>query len=71
MQKVKLHNMTSAILSQNNNVVTVRMSTKRWNRLLKLEESYKIARSIHRGMKQIADAPKMSTTEAIDLLRSL
>ena len=35
------------------NVVTIKMSRSRWNRLQKLEESYKVAASIRKGLKQI------------------
>lgn len=42
----------TSIVSQNANVVTVSMSRRRWNHLQKLEESYKVANAIRRGMKQ-------------------
>lgn len=63
--------MTTSVILQNDKSVTVQLSKARWNRLLKLEESYKLARSIRRGMNQVTTAPKMNTTDAVNLLRSL
>ncbi len=61
----------TSIISQENNAVTVRMSRRRWNHLLKLEESYKVAASIRKGMKQAEKAPALSVEESIELLRAL
>ena len=36
----------TSTISQEANVVTVRMSRRRWNHLQKLEESYKVATAI-------------------------
>ena len=47
------------------------MSRRRWNHLQKLEESYKVAVAIRRGMKQVEKAPSMSIGEAIESLCSL
>ena len=40
-------------LKTKHNRVTVSMSLRRWNRMLKLEETYKLARIIKRSMKQV------------------
>ena len=61
----------TSIISQESNSVTVRMSRRRWNHLQKLEESYKVAPSIRKGMKQAEKAPAMSVEEAIESLRAL
>lgn len=61
----------TSIISQEANSVTVRMSRRRWNHLQKLEESYKVATAIRRGMKQAEKAPALSMTEALDALRAL
>ena len=58
-------------ISQEANSVTVRMSRRRWNHLQKLEESYKVATSIRKGMKQAEKAPSMCIQEAIESLRAL
>ena len=47
------------------------MSLRKWNHLRKLEESYKVAASIRKGMKQAEKAPAMSVDEAIESLRAL
>lgn len=61
----------ASVISQEANVVTVRMSRSRWNRLQKLEETYKVATAIRRGMKQAEKAPAMTVEEAIESLRAL
>lgn len=61
----------TSIVSQEANIVTVKMSRRRWNHLQKLEESYKVATSIRKGMKQAEKAPALSVEEAIQALRAL
>ena len=61
----------TSVISQEVNSVTVRMSRRRWNHLLKLEESYKVASSIRKGIKQAEKAPAMNMDEAIEMLRAL
>ena len=61
----------TSIISQEANAVTVRMSRRRWNHLQKLEESYKVATAIRKGMKQAEKAPAINMEEAIEALRSL
>ena len=61
----------TSVISQESNSVTVRMSLRRWNHLQKLEESYKVAISIRKGMKQAEKAPAMSLEEAMESLRAL
>ena len=51
--------------------ITVNMSTRRWNRMLQLEETYKLARIIKRSMKQVETEPSMTQEEAIAALRAL
>ena len=59
------------VIAQDANVVTVKMSRSRWNRLQKLEESYKVAASIRKGLKQIEKASAMFMEEAVESLRAL
>ena len=61
----------SYVIAQDANVVTVKMSRSRWNRLQKLEESYKVAASIRKGLKQIEKASAMFMEEAVESLRAL
>ena len=51
--------------------VTVRLSTRRWNRMLELEKAYKLARIIKRSMNQVESEPCMTAEEAIQTLRAL
>ena len=41
-----------AIIERTSRRVTVSMSTRRWNRIQKLEQAYKLASTIKRSMKQ-------------------
>jgi hypothetical protein len=47
------------------------MSMRRWNRMLQLEETYKLARIIKRSMKQVESEPSMTPEEAVETLRAL
>lgn len=60
-----------AIISRTPGRVTVSMSTRRWNRMLQLEEAYKLGRIIKRSMKQVEAEPSMTPEEAIEQLRAL
>ena len=60
-----------AIVERTPWTVTVRMSTRRWNRMLQLEQTYKLARIIKRSMEQVENEPSMSPEEAIEALRAL
>lgn len=51
--------------------ITVSLSTRRWNRMLQLEEAYKLARIIKRSMKQVETEPSLSPEETLKSLRSL
>ncbi|MCH5310090.1 MAG: hypothetical protein J1E58_09530 [Prevotella sp.] len=61
----------TSVISQDANAVTVRLSRRRWSRIQKLEETYKLACAIRRGMKQAETAPAMSFEEAVESLRAL
>jgi len=60
-----------AIIERTPRTVTVRMSTRRWNRIQKLEQAYKLARIIKRSMEQVENEPSMTPEEAIEALRAL
>ena len=60
-----------AIVERTPRTVTVRMSTRRWNRMLQLEQTYKLARIIKRSMEQVENEPSMTPQEAIEALRAL
>ncbi len=54
-----------AIIERTPQRITVSMSTRRWNRILKLEQAYKLARVIKRSMKQAETAPAMTVEQAM------
>lgn len=60
-----------AVIKRTPRQVTVSMSTRRWNRLLQLEEAYKLGRIIKRSMKRVEAEPSMTPEEAIEQLRAL
>ena len=59
------------ILEQNNRNITVRISNTRWNRLMELENAYRIAKSIHRAKKECERAQPMTLDEARKYIDSL
>ena len=65
-----MKNMT-AIVERTPRRITVNMSIRRWNRMLRLEETYKLARIIKRSMKQVESEPSMTPEEAVEALRAL
>ena len=68
--KNEVRNMTT-IIERTPSRITVNMSTRRWNRMLQLEETYKLARIIKRSMKQVETEPSMTSEEAVAALRAL
>ena len=60
-----------AIIERTPRRVTVSMSVRRWNRMLQLEEAYKLARIIKRSMKQVESEPSLTPEEAVEALRGL
>ena len=68
--KNEVRNMTT-IIERTPSRITVNMSTRRWNRMLQLEETYKLARIIKRSMKQMETEPSMTSEEAVAALRAL
>ena len=52
------------ILEQNTRNITVRISNTRWNRLMELENAYRIAKSVQRAKKECEKAPAMTLDEA-------
>ena len=60
-----------AIIERTPRTVTVRMSTRRWNRLQQMEQAYKLAHTIKRSMKQAETAPSLTVEEALKHLDEL
>ena len=63
--------MATTILEKTPRSVTVRMSTGRWNRILQLEHTYRMANTIRKSMHQAESAPAMSVDEAMNFIDSL
>lgn len=61
----------TSIIERTPGRVTVSMSTRRWNRIQKLEQAYKLASTIKRGMKQAEKAPAMTVEQAMKHLEEL
>ena len=59
------------ILEKTPRSVTVRLSTRRWRKLLELEKVYKLANIIKHSMDQVENEPSMTPNEAIEALRAL
>ena len=64
-------NIMNAVIERTPKSVTVRMSTRRWNRMLELEQTYKLARIISRSMNQVDSEPSMTPQEAMESLKAL
>ena len=60
-----------AIIERTPQRITVSMSTRRWNRIQKLEQAYKLAQTIKRSMKQAETAPAMTVEQAMRHLEEL
>ena len=61
----------TSIISQDLNAITVQMPLRRWNHIRRLEETYRLAQAIRRGMRQAEEAPALTMDEAINELRDL
>lgn len=59
------------VLEQTPTMTTVRLSNRKWARLLELDKTYRLARIINRSMQQVENAPAMSADEAMAALRAL
>ncbi|MBR2185106.1 MAG: hypothetical protein IJ897_06755 [Prevotella sp.] len=64
-------NIMNTVIERTPRSVTVRMSTRRWNRMLELEQTYKLARIISRSMNQVESEPSMTPQEAMESLKAL
>ena len=60
-----------AIIERTPRRVTVSMSTRRWNRIQKLEQAFKLAHTIKRSMQQAETAPAMTVEQAMKHLEEL
>ena len=70
-RRTKRKKIMEAIIERTSRRVTVSMSTRRWNRIQKLEQAYKLASTIKRSMKQAETAPAMTVEQAMRHLEEL
>ncbi len=63
--------MATTIIESTPQRIVVSLTPRRWNRLLELERTYKLARTISRSMKQVESEPAMTPEEAFEALRAL
>ena len=59
------------VIEQTATTTTVRMSNRRWSRLMSLEKAYRLARTIKHSMQQVESAPAVSKEEAIATLHAV
>lgn len=59
------------VLERNTRSITVRMSPRRWDRLVELEHAYRVAMAVVRAKKECETAPSMSVDEAMRFVREL
>ena len=70
-RRTKRKTIMEAIIERTSRRVTVSMSTRRWNRIQKLEQAYKLARIIKRSMEQVENEPAMTVEQAMRHLEEL
>ena len=56
------------VLERNTRSITVRMSPRRWERFIGLEQAYRAANAVVRAKRECETAPSMSVDEAIQFI---
>ena len=59
------------VLEKTATTTTVRLSNRRWARMLEMEKAYRLAQTIKRSMQQVESAPLMSVDDTLATLRAL
>ena len=59
------------VLERNTRSITVRMSPRRWNRFVELEQAYRVANAVVRAKRECEHAPSMSVNEAMQFINQL
>ena len=59
------------VIERTNRSITVRMTRARWNRLMELEEAYRVARAVVRAKRECEKSSSMSVDEALSLIDNL
>jgi len=63
--------MTMHVIERNARNTTVRLTNKRWDRLMELEKAYETAQAVLRAKRQCETAPSMSVSEALKFIDAL
>ena len=59
------------VLERNTRSITVRLAPRRWDRLMELEQAYRVANTIIRAKKECETAPSMTVNEAMQFIQQL
>ena len=59
------------VLERNTRSITVRMSLRRWDRMVELERAYQVASAVVRAKRECETAPSMTVDEAMQFVRQL
>ena len=62
---------TMCVLERTTRSITVRMSPRRWERFVELEQAYRVATAVVRAKRECETAPSMSVDEAMQFIRQL
>lgn len=61
----------ASIIEQNSKSITVKLSKTRWNRLMELEQAYRIAKAVAKAKSQCETSKSMNISEALQFINSL
>lgn len=59
------------VIAKDNRNVTVRLSNRRWNLMLELENAYRTAKSVVKAKHECETIPSMSVEEAMKFIDQL
>ena len=59
------------VLERTSRSITVRMTPRRWNRLMELEKAYHVATAVARAKRECEAAPSMTVDEAMLFVQKL
>ena len=59
------------VLERNTRSITVRMSPRRWDRFVELEQAYRVANAIVRAKRECDTKPSMSVDDAMQFIKEL
>lgn len=59
------------IIERNSRNITVRITNKRWNRLMELENAYRTAQAVLKAKSECESAPALTVDQALDFIDTL